>query len=63
MFIISPPPPSAFILPTTSNGNNASTDAAVSVAVAIVTLPSTQKIWDDTVNIVKGKPAEGIPTW
>ena len=55
------PPLYYFSPPTTSNGNYASPDAALAVSVAIVTLPSIKKIWDDTVNIVKGKYEEGIP--
>ena len=45
-----------------SNGNYVSNAAVVASAVAIVTLPSIQKIWDDTFNIVKGKSEEGILT-
>ena len=56
-------PPSTFRLPTMSNFNNASPVAEVAVSVSIVILPSINKIRDDTVNIVKGKSEEGIPTW
>ena len=54
--------PSEFSLPTMSNVNDSTSVASVSVAVAIVTLSSIQHIWDDTVNIVKDKTKEGIPT-
>ena len=56
------PPPSDFRIPTMSNCKNASPVAAVSVSVVIVTLSSIHNIWDDTVNIIKVKSKEGIPT-